>query len=99
MNDFLGGDDWLDDWADRSRREAIIKPVLDEKRIAEIKEINERQAKFVVVVDTLIALYRAFDTTPRKKLKLMMKDVYERLKVLGEQCGVSRVSLDSIWKG
>lgn len=99
MPDFLGGGDWLDGWADRSRREAIQRPVRDEAAEREAAIIHAQQDAFTGVTDALIELYRKFDTTPRAKLKPMMKELYERLKVLGEKIGVSRVSMDSIWQG
>lgn len=99
MTNFLGDDDWVDDWARQSARRDIQQPIKDEAAAREAAMIHANQEAFQTVTDALIALYRAFDTTPRGKLKPMMKELYEKLKVLGEKLGVSRVGLDSIWKG
>jgi hypothetical protein len=99
MSDFLGGGDWLDDWAESSRRKAIQKPVLDEQAFREAGIIHAQQDAFQAVVDELIALYREFNKTRRPDLKIKLKSLYEKLKMLGEKIGVSRVGLDSLWAG
>jgi len=76
-----------------------LPPIVGREPSPETLVIRERQAAFMRVMDRLIAFYRALDTTPRAKLKPMLKDLREYLARLGETVCVSRHSLDSLWKG
>lgn len=66
---------------------------------AEAESIALRQARFSEALGALIAVYRDFDRKPRRELKPMMKDMYAKMVDLGESIGVSRLSLDNLWRG
>jgi len=77
----------------------IRVPPPDPARAALVLAIRERQERFQKVVDAMISVYRAFDKTRRPDLKVGLKEVYERMKVLGESLGIGRVGLDNLWVG
>jgi len=67
--------------------------------VAAITAMRAQQAAFTVAVDDLIALYRGFDKSYRKDIKTNLKAFYEKLQELGALIGISRNSLDHLWKG
>lgn len=64
-----------------------------------IVALRAQQVAFTVAVDDLIALYRDFDQSGRKQIKTRLKAFYEKLQDLGALIGISRNSLDHLWKG
>lgn len=64
-----------------------------------IQTLQVQQKAFMDAVDELIAIYRDFDHTRRPELKARMKSFYERMQELGSRIGISRNSLDHLWKG
>ncbi len=65
----------------------------------EVEAIMSQQEAFTAAVDDLVAIYRDFDRTRRPELKDRLKAFYDKLQVVGERIGISRVSLDHLWKG
>jgi hypothetical protein len=74
-------------------------PAPDEEAAREIGMIRAQQERFFGVVDALIALYRDFDKKRRADLKFLAQAMYEKLVTLGESVGVSRLSVDHLWRG
>ena len=79
-------------------RTFTVVPLTPEQE-RDVKILVARQEVFGRVVDALIAIYRDFDRTRRAVFKERMKELYERLKELGETIGVARTGLDHLWRG
>jgi hypothetical protein len=79
--------------------EELELPAPDAEAAVEIAIIRAQQDAFTGVVDGLIELYRNFDRKKRADLKALTKALYERVAELGEKVGVSRLSVDHLWRG
>ena len=90
-------DPW--DMPDPVEERAFTVVPLTPEQERDVEILMSRQAVFGTVVDALIAIYRDFDRTRRLIFKERMKELYERLKELGETIGVARTGLDNLWRG
>lgn len=72
---------------------------LERERVIEVAALRTTQQRFDAAVVEVIGVYRDLRKLLRKGIKERLKLVHERMLDLGESVGVSRLSVDNLWKG